>query len=235
MGVVIDMFRKSIIILILLVILAGCSLDTTKKMKSVSDTGSVIILNNNEKLTVGLEEEIDKEDLVLDFYFESNSGSAIMAYSRMKDSLKEMVLADDLKLRLHPLIYLNNRSDLGSSYLIGKVMNALAETDPSFVLPFLDEVLKENHIDIDEDSIKELMMSWSFEEKHVEKIMNIKENYHQNLVEGSKRFMEMKDIDMPYFVLSKNGTKKVFKVDDIHKIVEEFEAAIASLTEKDEG
>lgn len=215
---------KKCLVLVVMVFLLGACSDVDSSKRIVSETGSVLFVQDGVKIKSGFNDDLSEDDKVLDFYFEVNSAAAALVYQNIAQEVIAQTRAGVIKTRLHPLVYLNNQ---GNSYLFAKVFASLSVLEPDFVGEYLSVNLVPETMDLSEKSLAALMKSWDFTDERIAEIFKEADSYHKQVVKGTESFVARGQVTMPYITLTQGAIETVVMIEDVSQVSEQLRELIA--------
>ncbi|NLW51823.1 MAG: hypothetical protein GXY87_00470 [Tissierellia bacterium] len=215
------MGNKLYILLLSFFMLSGC---TKAESHYINDQGLFLLSKANEEVTVETQESTEEGDLIIDFYFETDSGASMMVFDRLRSDVKEYIVEENAKVRVHPLVYLNNHSAMGSSYTRAKAILSVAKYEPDYLLEFFNEVVIQDYVN--DKNVEEILSSLDMSQNSINKIVRKQNEFHDILIEKSQNYL---DQNLGLIKLNYQGKESTFEVKDINTVAEDLHKSIESL------
>ena len=203
---------KKILIIFIVLILSGCTPKfKPHSLKFINEDGS--ITKNNE--TFYLRNDKFEDTIIIDLFIEPTSASHLRLLDELKSSLRLSLENELAILRIHPLMYLNDKYENNISAEVGTYLLALAEIDQTSFNQYFDLVYRESFILSNyENENLDLLERLDLSDKTQKTILKNKDIFTRKVIDATHKYIESNE-DVFIKLTSKDKTEiidfKTFK------------------------
>lgn len=196
---------KRLVIVLLVLVLSACSAP-----KYLSEKASFEFVIKDKVSLQERTQEIQAPSQI-NFYMEPTSSSAIRLFKALETTIFKLVELELSTFKVSPLIYLNSSDHNPDSLLRAGVLSTTVEVAPEHAQDVMGLVLN--------DTFEENDLNKVLDQKLTNKIIKNKDKYVENLIEGTRDFVENK-----YEVLEvmKDGVRYPFEVSTFKEAEKDF-------------